>query len=237
VPNYAARFTLLGPDGERVSTSGDRPISPRYPPSRWPEGVVVGDSYALPLDPATPAGAYRLQIAVSQEATGIQIAEGELPVQLQAEAEPLVPALTEMAHPAGVSYGGELRLLGVSTRAEGGQLYVDLYWLAERAMYTKYKFFAHLIRGPAGGGGARVAQYDGMPRNWSYPTDMWGRGEVFIERIALDVSTAEPGPHYLAVGVYAVERGRLAAMDRAGARLPNDQVELGVEIRPKPVGD
>jgi hypothetical protein len=229
--SYTCRLALLGPEGAPIATSDEARISPRYPASRWPEGVVVADSYALPLDPETPGGAYRLQIAVGEEATGIQIAEAELPVQLQAEAEPLVPALAQMAHPAGVSYGDELRLLGYTTRAKAGELEIDLYWLAERAIYTKYKFFVHLIRSADG---TLTAQHDGMPRHWSYPTTLWGRGEVFIEQIVLDISSAAPGPHHLAVGVYSVETGRLAAMDREGQRLPDDQVELGVgELKSK----
>jgi hypothetical protein len=223
--NHTCRLALLGPKGTPIATSNEARISPRYPTSRWPEGVVVADTYALPLASETPAGAYRLQIAVGDETTGIQIANAELPVQLQAEAEPLVPALAKMAHPAGVSYGGELRLLGYTTRTEAKNLEIELYWLAERAIYTKYKFFVHLIRSADG---TMTAQHDGMPRHWSYPTTLWGRGEVFVEWIALDISTAVPGPHHLAVGVYSVETGRLAAMDRKGQRLPNDQVELGI---------
>ena len=218
-------LALLGPEGLPVSTLGGTPISPRYPTSRWPQGVVVADRYALPLAPEMPAGAYRLRIVLLDETTGLPLAQSELPVQLGAEAEPLVPALAEMAQVAGVSYGGELRLLGYTTRAEGGQLHVDLYWLAERAPALKLKFFVHLVQDRDG---AIVAQHDAMPRHWSYPTDLWNRGEVFVERIALDVSQAAPGPYHLAVGVYSVESGRLQALDRDGQRLPDDQGILGI---------
>ena len=225
---HTCRVTLLSPDGTPVTgllAGQDVRISPRYPTSRWPEGVVVADSVALPLAPETPAGAYRLQVVVSEEATGIALAQAELPVQLAARPEPLVPALSEMAHPAGISYGGELRLLGYTTSIEESRLHVALYWLAEQAIHTQYKFFVHLVDDTDG---TLAAQHDGMPRQWSYPTDVWGRGEVFVERITLDTSQAGPGPHHLAVGVYSVETGRLPALDRMGQRLPNDQAELGI---------
>ena len=73
-----------------------------------------------------------------------------------------------------------------------------------------------------------VAQHDGMPRNWSYPTSMWDRREVFIERITLDAPEGERGPYRLAVGVYSVETGRLEAVDIDGQRLSDDQVLLGI---------
>jgi hypothetical protein len=187
--------------------------------------VVVADTVALPLAPETPAGAYRLQVALLESTTGLPLAESELPVHLASQAEPLVPALSEMAHTAGVSYGGELRLLGYTTQAEAGRLQVALYWWAERAVDTEYKFFVHLVREDDG---AIVAQHDAMPRGWSYPTDLWGRGEVFVEHISLDLTQAAPGPHHLAVGVYSVETGRLPAVDRDGRRLLNDQAELGI---------
>jgi hypothetical protein len=222
----AVRLALVGPDGAPVAALTETQISPRYPTSRWPEGVLVADAYALALDPGTPAGVYRLQLTLTDANTGLPIANAELPVQLGAEPEPLVPALTEMARPAGVSYGGELRLLGYTTRAEPDKLHLDLYWLAERAIYAKYKFFVHLKDDVTG---AMIAQHDGMPRHWSYPTDLWGRGEVYIERIELDTLNAVPGPRHLAVGVYSAETGRLPALGRDGIRLLDDQALLEVE--------
>jgi hypothetical protein len=153
------------------------------------------------------------------------LATTEVPVLVEDEVQPLVPALAEMQHPAGVTYGGELSLLGYDVAPEGGQLQVALYWQALTAMELKYKFFVHLLNA---GDGARVAQHDGMPRNWSYPTSLWGRGEVFIERITLDIPDGERGPFRLAVGVYSVETGRLAAVGEEGERLVNDQAILDV---------
>jgi hypothetical protein len=203
----------------------DTRLSPRYPTDHWPKDVVVGETYLLPLDPSTPPGDYQLQVTLSVAGKGGAVASGELPVQLPPQAAPLVPALDEMAQPVGVSFGGELRLLGLSAAREGGTLRLDLYWLAERAPEDKYKFFVHLVHTPDG---SMTAQYDGMPRGWSYPTDLWGRGEVYREQVELDVSQAPRGPHHLALGVYGAETGRLAAVGQDGERLPDDQAMVGI---------
>ena len=237
-PHYACRLSLLDAGGKRVAHSQEEVVSPRYPTGRWPAGVVVADSYALPIDAVLPAGAYTLQIAVLD--AGSQVALGEHPIQLQGEAQPLTPGLQEMQHTAGVTYGGEMRLLGYDVTREDGRLHVALYWQALTAMDNRYKIFVHLLRESDG---ATVAQHDGMPRNWSYPTSLWGRREVFIERIALDLPEdaalelpesaapdlpeVAPNPYRLAVGVYSVETGRLAAVGGSGERLPDDQAEFG----------
>jgi hypothetical protein len=230
-PDVACRLALYDLQGTLVVDGETEPISPRYPTSRWPEGVIVADQYALPvasaqpLDPALPAGAYRLDIAVSDLGSGAQIAKDNVQVEMGEQAQPLVPALADMQHAAGVTYGGEMRLLGYDSAYEGGQMDVALYWQALTAIQHPYKIFAHLQDEE----GAIVAQHDGMPYNWAYPTSLWGRREVYIERISLDVPQAKAGPYRLAVGVYSAETGRLPAVDLDGQRLPGDQAVFEME--------
>jgi hypothetical protein len=224
-PDYACRLSLLDGEGTLVAEGDGERISPRYPTSRWPEGVVVADLYALPIDAALPAGAYRLRIAVLDGET--ERAAAEHAIQLGSEAQPLVPALAGMSHPAGVTYGDEMRLLGYDLAREGGRLQVALYWQAMTAIHDQYKIFVHLLREAVGpSDGAIVGQHDGMPRDWSYPTSLWGRREVYIERITLDLPEGEDAAYRLAVGVYSDEAGRLAAVGVDGQRLPDDQAIL-----------
>jgi len=84
--------------------------------------------------------------------------------------------------------------------------------------------FAHLIR-PADG--SIVAQHDWMPRDWSYPTSMWDRWEIFVDRVSLDLAPVEPGAYRLAVGVYVPEGAPLPAVDAAGNSIPDGQATLG----------
>jgi hypothetical protein len=193
---------------------------------------VFADQYALPIEPTLPAGQYLLSVVVQDVESGVELETVEYPIRVEGEAQPLVPALVEMEYAAGVTFGGEMWLLGYSAQQEGGRLEVALYWQALEAMEAKYKIFVHLLRAGEGmsldgAQGEIVAQHDGMPRDWSYPTSMWGRGEVYVERIGLDVSGVEAGAYRLAVGVYEPERERLVAIDGSGRRLPDDRAVLG----------
>jgi hypothetical protein len=149
-------------------------------------------------------------------------------VEVAGEASPLVAALDEMEVGVGVSFGGEMRLLGYSVRQEGGELVLDMYWQALRAMEAKYKVFVHLVKGE---GGKVVAQHDGMPREWSYPTSLWGRGEVFVDRVRLEVSGVEGGEYRLVAGVYEPGAERLEAVDRAGRVLAEEQAILDPALK------
>jgi hypothetical protein len=121
-----------------------------------------------------------------------------------------------------------MRLLGCATRQEGERLEVGLYWQALRGMEEDYKVFVHLI--DASGG--IVAQHDGMPREWSYPTSLWSRGEVFVDRVELEVGDVAGGVYSLGVGMYEVGGDRLGAVDVEGRVLADGRalLEEAVEV-------
>jgi len=186
---YACQLTLRGPGGTIAQTAVEA-IAPRYPTQRWPAGVVVADRYVIPIASTLPAGTYELELRVVDAASGETAGVLTRAIDLGAEAAPYVPALEEMAYAANVTYGGTIRLLGYTPQMEGGRLAVDLYWLALDVMEEDEKVFVHLVD-PASG--ETLAQVDTMPRDWSYPTSRWGRREVFVDRIVLDVSGVPAG--------------------------------------------
>jgi len=124
-----------------------------------------------------------------------------------------------MAYPVGPTFGDQMALVGYTPEVAGDRLRVDLYWLALEAMDVNYKVFVHVLDRKE----TIVAQWDGMPRNWSYPTSQWGRGEVFVDRIEIDLHGVEPGTYGLAVGVYEPDGDRLPVARSADgrARLPH----------------
>jgi len=209
-----------------VAAAAGEAISPRYPTSRWPEGVVVGDRVLLPVDAAMPGGSMLLVVEVLDGQAGAPLGRVERAIEVAPEAAPFRPALEGIEARAGVSYGGEVRLLGVTARQEGEALVLDLAWLALRAMDRRFKVFVHLLDKE----GVIAAQHDAMPRDWSYPTTLWGRGEVYVDRVSLDASGAPPGAYRLAVGVYAPGEDRLPAVDAAGALLADGRAVLALEI-------
>jgi hypothetical protein len=224
--SYGCQLVLSGPGGP-VAQTVVATIAPRYPTERWPSGVIVADRYAIPIESTLPAGTYELEVRVIDLASGETVGTLTREIDLHLEADPFVPALQDMGSVADVTYGGTIRLLGYTPYTEGGRLTLDMVWLALDTMDTDYKVFVHVID-PVDG--RTVVQADTMPRNWSYPTSMWGRGEVFVDRVELDVSAVPAGAYQLAVGMYVPDGDRLSARDAGGVLLQNGRAPLDERV-------
>jgi hypothetical protein len=212
-------------DGQGVAQASDE-ISPHYPTSGWPQGVVVAERYALPLDPRLPGGAYELSVRTGRTGAGEYPAEVDVPIRLPNQAEPLAPALEAVPYQADVTFGDQMWLLGYGWQVEEQRLSLDLWWQAQEVMGTNYKVFVHLYREE----GAIVAQVDTMPRGWSYPTTLWSRQEIFRDRIELSTRGVAPGEYRIALGVYRPETGRLKAFDGVGRPIADDRLVLNERI-------
>jgi hypothetical protein len=64
--DYTAAVRLVDTMGQVWGDRLERPGAPlrRYPPSRWAVGEVVRDEYDVNLNPVTPAGRYRVEVAL-----------------------------------------------------------------------------------------------------------------------------------------------------------------------------
>jgi len=233
---YVCSLSLVGPKGEILTQMEAEVISPRFPTSRWSRGVVVADQYAISLDPSLPAGEYVLSIEVVGVPEGEELEAIDTPIRIDGDARPLVPALDDVQFPAYVNFGGEMRLLGYTPRQHGDRLAIDVYWQALRATHKEYKIFVHLLGpveptllGPVEQ--AIVAQHDAMPRDWSYPTSLWARRQVFVDRIELDITGVAPGAYRLAIGVYEPEGERLPALGADGQPIPDRRAILDEAIK------
>ncbi len=223
--DYRCQLSIF--DGQGIETTFDDLISPRFPTSRWTPGLLVAERYALPIPAALPPGEYRLAMTLSD---GRQETAYTTSIVAPPEATSLSPALDEMQASADVTFAGRLWLIGYTAAQDGGQLKLDLYWQALRAMAVDYKMFAHLIDP---NDDAIVAQSDWMPRDWSYPTSLWDRREMFIDRVVLDVGGVAPGQYRLALGVYRPGGDRLTAVDGAGREIADHRALMAqmVEVR------
>ena len=214
------RLSLVGKDGSIAETQSEI-ISGKFETSRWPDGVVVAERYALSLEPSLPAGEYQLLIAVMDAASGQALDSVEQTISIGDGATLLTPALETISLPVNATFGHNMRLIGCTPRQEGTSIVLELYWQALQAMETDYKIFVHLLHPESG---LSVAQRDVMPRDWSYPTSLWARQEVFVDRLALDVTGVSPGTYKLAVGVYEPEGERLVARNASGHLVPDNRV-------------
>jgi hypothetical protein len=121
------------------------------------------------------------------------------------------------SRPVDANFGHLVRLIGydLDTRRAypGGRLPVTLYWQARQPVPTGYQVFTHLEseNGP-------VAQADGVPVCWSYPTDAWRPGQIIADQHAMLLSPdLAPGHYPLEIGLYLADTfERLDLLDEAG---------------------
>jgi hypothetical protein len=128
----------------------------------------------------------------------------------------------------GATWGHAIALRGVDWHQLANTLIVNLQWEALQTIEKDYKFFVHLLDDD----GALVAQYDGMPGNWTHPTSAWDTGEWFGDQVPVDLRDVPAGAYQLAVGWYSPNSSqRLTGVDKSGTQLPDGVLLLGhVEI-------
>ncbi|MBI4770702.1 MAG: WD40 repeat domain-containing protein, partial [Chloroflexi bacterium] len=128
----------------------------------------------------------------------------------------------------GATFGGQIKLWGYDLVREGNRLELKVQWGAVVRPEKDYKFFLHLL----GTDEQPLAQTDGMPRNYTYPTSQWLAGEVVSDTLALDLTGVPPGEYRLAPGWYDPQdpAARLEAVDAQG-QPPGGRVLLPEGIR------
>jgi hypothetical protein len=137
--------------------------------------------------------------------------------------------------PLEADFGHLVRLIGydLDTRRAypGGRVPVTLYWQALTSIPTSYHVFTHL-EGPSG----PVAQADGVPVCWSYPTDRWRPGQIIADQHAIYLPPdTPPGDYPLQVGLYLADTlERLDVLDEAGNPMGTSVTLTQVSI---PTGD
>ncbi len=199
------------------------PIASSYPTSNWPVNALVLAHYRLRLSQDLPAGRYHLVLTLMGEGPG-EFGAGVIEVTAP-ERHFTVP---EMQRKVGVTFGGEVLLLGYNLAREGEELRLELHWQALRQMTMDYKVFVHLFD-PATE--TIATQHDAMPREGRYPTSRWVEGEVVSDSITLDLAEVPPGRYRLAVGLYDPETlDRLPAVDAAGNPVRDNRVVLVEEM-------
>ena len=249
----SAHIALLD-SGGRAVVDEHQPIAPEwYAASKWPIGQIVRSRHAIQVPPRALAGRYTLRIGVTAadgrawEATGRVRHAGlfglwwnesldraaDWPVgQVAIEEIPRQFALPSPQHRLDARFGDRFRLLGYDVQAEparpGEALRLTVYWQALQPIETDFTAFTHLIAPD----GALIGQNDHWPRDWTYPTSFWARGEVVVDEYAVPIdAAAAPGTYQLLVGWYDSGGVRLAGIDGSNQPLPNNVLSLAaIEI-------
>jgi 4-amino-4-deoxy-L-arabinose transferase-like glycosyltransferase len=120
-----------------------------------------------------------------------------------------------ITHPA--NFDNLIQLLGYNADLRrlypGGRLPVTLYWQALAPVPVGYQVFVHLSS-PTG----PVAQADGVPVCWTFPTDRWQAGQIVADPHAINIpADLPPGDYTVEIGLYLPDTfERLNVLDVAG---------------------
>lgn len=133
--------------------------------------------------------------------------------------------------PVEANFNHVIRLIGydLDTRRAhpGGRIPVTLYWQALTSIPASYQVFTHLESqsGP-------VAQADGVPVCWTYPTDVWRPGQIIADQHAIGLSSdIPPGNYPLQIGLYLADTfARLDVLDETGKPSGNSFTLTQVQI-------
>ncbi|MDM8520074.1 hypothetical protein QUF64_08505 [Anaerolineales bacterium HSG6] len=122
------------------------------------------------------------------------------------------------AIPVTVNFANLIQLVGYDIDTQratpNGRLPVTLYWQALTSIPANYQVFTHLEKEDTG----LVAQADGVPVCWQYPTDLWRPGQIIADQHAIPLSVDIPlGDYPLQIGLYLPDTfERLDWLDEAG---------------------
>jgi hypothetical protein len=222
--DWQACVQLLGADGDAAQTACFD-VGGEFPTSQWQANEVVRDRYEFRMDPFLPPGDYRVALALVDSAGSA--AESTPPPldlgTLRVEPLPRTFAEPQPETPFPVRLGERVRLHGFDLEQNPELMRVTLYWQAQQRMSQSYKVFVHLIDAQTG---MLVAQSDGVPRQWRYPTTWWEADEVVADPVELPLAEVPPGEYQLLVGMYDEATGERLPAVAAGERFSHDAIPL-----------
>jgi hypothetical protein len=158
------------------------PVHDTYPFSQWQPGEIVIDRHAPRLPRDLVPGVYTLTL--NDYVLGSVTVES-----IDRQLEPPTPETAVRAN-----FGDQFELIGYDLGPES----LTLYWHTLAETETDYTTFVHVLDE----NGDIVAQRDSQPRDGSYPTSLWLKGEYVSDTIQLPTEgeTVE-------IGWYVAETG------------------------------
>ncbi len=166
--------------------------------STWPEDDVRRGTAVLLVPRDLAPGSYRVEFYLADE-DGERVL-GEAAVLGEVLLRPFAPRDS-----VDICWESDVCLLGYDLAQEGNALAATLYWESATPPKESYKVFVHVIDPQTG---AIVAQSDGLPRGWSYPTNQWQAGEIVRDEHTLAVEGITKGQFEVRVGLYDEASGK-----------------------------
>ncbi len=219
---------LLDADGDGLRAQLDETLIAGLPVDLRRDGDDIISHYTLAVPDDLPYGDYTLALTLyrrsGEPVGGENLHLLTLSRPLEVTRERPAPEIEGRW-----SLGEAVRLIGYDAPervAPGDAFRVTLYWQALAAVPGDYTVFVHLLDAS----GAAVAQADGKPVWWTFPTTQWEPGQYVRDEHILELPTDVPrGDYTLAVGMYDAATGtRLAVTDAQGVPLPNDRIDLRI---------
>jgi len=149
----------------------------------WREGETLAERRRFMLPRDLPGGDYSLFLN-DEMLTTVHI-EG---VAREFELPPIDNLLN-------IVFGNQLELVGYNVEREGENLFVDVTWRSTVIIDQSFKFFMHFLDSS----GRILQQIDTMPRENTYPTQLWAAGEVVTETYQVTITNELDT---LRIGVY-----------------------------------
>lgn len=232
--NYSVQLNVVGPDQQGYGNLITYPGRGNYATSFWTPNQPFCDNYDVPVGSDIPAPAQAwVRVNLIDDALGhalpVQNAERTAPpnydVQVPFKVKPPTNA-PKLANPVTYQFGSSLKLIGYEVSPLTGSppgARVRLQWQALDDLHTDYHVFVHLRDTPA----TAYVQADHAPRNGSYPTYLWEKGEIITDEYEFIFPSAEPPPLALYIGLTQMDTNtRVSVLDVNNQTVPNGEVIL-----------
>lgn len=232
--NHSLVANLYGRDNTPLARFDTFTGNGLLPSSQWRAGDMWQDTIAFkaPQDALAPAilraqfnlyNAGSGEIAHSLDANGqpgAPLYDGSTLLPMLPPDSALTPAIPEVAF-------GDVAVLesyAFGPVSPEGELAVTLNWRSLKRTPGDYTIFLHVVDAA----GQIRAQADGPPLNGEYPTSRWGNAPFAETRRVRLPGDLPAGRYRVLIGLYdSHTNARIAALDRNGARLPDDAFALG----------
>jgi uncharacterized membrane protein len=219
LPALQDKLVLKAANGTTIAEAGG-PLGGAFSSDRWEAGALVREQRTLTVPATAPAGPAALVLSVGD---GDPVTLGSVAIT----AVTRVYAQPNSEHPVDATFGSAISLVGYdlskSKVRPGDELTLSAVWRANQVPATSYRVFVHLIDA----NDHIWAQWDGVPRNWTYPTSAWLPGEFVQDSYTLKLPAQLPATSLkLEVGLYDATSGQRLSVVTVPASAVADRVIL-----------